>query len=190
MEPTEKTSLMRNVVVTVIVAIIMAGFVLTYTALLPAAAKMGGTMAGEGVPNFPSVKGYAEGREIYFIHSEASDPMIAKTLSDMMQSPVLVVPVLAGAGEALTANVYVFANGVEGAGPLGFQPDVFDHPPGATGYSPLRAVHVVTWKDEGRARELRSASEVADAQAAGEVTIDQPGVVVNMPMLTWSGGGR
>jgi len=188
MERTE--NLMRNLVVTVIVAIIMAGFVLTYTALVPSAARMGGTMAAAGVPNFPAVKGYAEGREVYFIHSEASDLTIAKTLSEMMRSPVLVVPALAGAGDALTANVYVFANGMEGGGPLGFQPDVFDNPPKATGYSPLRAVHIVTWKDEGRARELRSASEVTDAEATGEVTIDQPGVVVNMPMLTWSGGRR
>jgi len=71
---------------------------------------MGG-MTVAGMPQLPAVKGFAEGREIYFVHSEASDPKIAKLLTDMMQSPVLVVPSLAETPPPLLANVYVFANG-------------------------------------------------------------------------------
>jgi hypothetical protein len=37
---------------------------------------------------------------------------------------------------------------------------------------------------------MRSANEVLAAEANGEVTIEQPGVVVNMPMVTWPGGER
>ena len=58
------------------------------------------------------------------------------------------------------------------------------------GYSPLRALNLVTWVDDGDARELRSSAEVLAAEADGEVTIEQPGVVVNMPMVTWPGGER
>ena len=89
----------------------------------------------------PAGLAYAEGKEIYFVHTEASDPEIAKLLSDMMSSPVLFVPALADVPESALANVYVFENGVEGMGPLGFQPDVFDNPPGSTGYSPLRQIY-------------------------------------------------
>ena len=92
----------------------------------------------------PPVDGYSEGQAIKFIHTEASDPKIAKILTDMMRSPVLVVPSLAQAPEAMLANVYVFKNGVKGSGPFGFQPDVFDNPPGTDGYRPLRAINIVS----------------------------------------------
>ncbi|MBI1922608.1 hypothetical protein HYR99_00005 [Candidatus Poribacteria bacterium] len=108
----------------------------------------------------------------------------------MMGSLVLVVPSLAQAPEAMLANVYVFTNGIKGDGPLGFQPDVFDNPPGMDGYRPIRTLNRVTWKDEQSARVLKSAAMVKDALAKGEITIDRPGVVINMPMLTWPGGQR
>ncbi len=138
----------------------------------------------------PPIKGYMEGKEIRFIHTEASDAKVAELLTDMMGSPVLVVPSLAQAPSATLANVYVFTNGIRGEGPFRFQPDVFDNPPGTTGYSPLRALNLVTWKEEQLARKLKSAAEVEGAMEKGEVTIKQPGVVINMPMLTWPGGRR
>ncbi len=138
----------------------------------------------------PPVKGYAEGKQIHFIHTEASEAKVAELLTSMMGSPVLVVPSLAQAPEAMRTNVYVFTNGVSGDGPFKFQPDVFDDPPGTVGYSPLRALNLVTWKNEESARELKSAVEVKAAVMKGEVTIEQPGVVVNMPLLTWPGGRR
>ncbi|MBI2227732.1 MAG: hypothetical protein HYU46_01380 [Deltaproteobacteria bacterium] len=138
----------------------------------------------------PPVKAYTEGKEIRFIHTEASDPKVAELLTEMMRSPVLVVPSLAQAPKEILADVYVFKNGVKGSGPFGFQPDVFDNPPGTDGYRPLRSVLIVTWKNEKAARELRSAAEVKAAERAGEITIDRPGVVVNMPLLTWPGGRR
>ena len=138
----------------------------------------------------PPVKGYMEGKEIYFIHTEASDKKVAELLTDMMGSPVLVVPSLAQAPEAVVANVYVFTNGVKGVGPFKFQPDVFDNPPGKDGYSPLRALNLVSWKGDGSARELRSAADVKVAMNRDEVTIERPGIVINMPVLTWPGGRR
>lgn len=75
-------------------------------------------------------------------------------------------------------------------GPLKSQPDVFDNPPGTSGYSPLRALNLVTWKAGPSARILKSAAEVREAEAKGEITVVRPGVVVNMPMLTWPGGHR
>jgi hypothetical protein len=154
-------------------------------------AESGGMeMDTSGVPAVPAGLAYAEGEEIRFIHTEVSDPEIASLLSDMMSSPVLVVPALAQAPEEMLANVYVFTNGGQGMGPLGFQPDVFDNPPGTEGYSPLRTITLVSWKDESKARELKSAAEVAEAESAGEVTLEQPGVVVNMPFITWPGGER
>lgn len=154
---------------------------------------MEGMMAADA-PTVPAVTGYSEGREILFLHTETSDPKIAKILTDMMGgSPVLVVPSLAKAPKDMLARVFVFTNGMTGngpMGPLGGQADIFEHPPGSPAYSPLRAVTLVAWKDDKSARILKSASELQSAIDSGEVSIEDPGVVVNMPFLTWPGGQR
>ncbi len=141
-------------------------------------------------PAVPSVKGYLDGKQILFQHTEVSDPKVAELLTEMMRSPVLVVPALAQAPPSLLASVYVFKNGVRGGGPFKYQPDVFDNPPGSDGYRPLRAVALVTWKNERAARVLKSEREVKAAEQAGEIVIERPGVVANMPLVTWPGGGR
>lgn len=168
--------MVRNLIVVALVAVLMAAFALGYSWLAPAAA--------------PPVKGYLDGQEIEFIHTEASDPQVAQRLTDMKGKLVMAVPALGQVPETALASVYVFTNGVKGGGPLGFQPDVFDSPPGSDGYRPLRSLHLVTWKNESAARELKSAAEVKDAEAKGEVSVERAGVVVNMPLLTWPGGRR
>ncbi len=108
----------------------------------------------------------------------------------MMGSAVLLVAELAQAPSSTLANVYVFTNGVSGPGPLGFQADVFDNPPGTSGYRPLRALVQVTWRNAQSARLLKSTGQVRSAESNGEVTLARPGVVINMPMMTWPGGQR
>lgn len=169
----------RNIIVTVLAAVLMGVFVLAVRGQLPFTR-----------PVVPAIRGYSEGQEILFLHTEASDAEIAQTLTGMTGSPVLVIPSLAQAPEEMLAGVYVFTNGVNGGGPLGFQPDVFDNPPGTPGYRPLRIVYLVTWQNEPSSRELTSAAQVKEAEAEGEVTTERTGVVVNMPFVTWPGGQR
>lgn len=158
--------------------------------ITPAAQAAAVDMTNASSGAVPPVKGYVDGQEIRFIHTEASDPKVAIMLTSMMGSPVIAVPSLALAPAAALANVYVFTNGVRDHGPFGFQPDVFDSPPGSDGYSPLRRLNLVTWKDARSPRELKSADDVRAAEASGDMIIEQPGTVVNMPMLTWPGGQR
>jgi hypothetical protein len=146
--------------------------------------------SGPDKAELPAGKAYAEGNEIYFVHTEASDAGVAEKLTNMMQSPVVFVPSLASVPDELLANVYVFTNGIEGKGPFGFQSDVFDNPPGTAGYTPLRRLNVITWVDGVSARELTSVSEVLEAEANDQLTIEQPGVVINMPFVVWDGGKR
>ncbi len=112
---------------------------------------------GSAKAELPVDKGFAEGNEIYFTHTEVSD--------------------------AIT-------NGVKGGSMSGLQPSVFDNPPGTEGYSPLRRLNVVTWADPAKACELRTAAQILQAADAGELTITQPGVVINMPFIIWEGGKR
>ncbi len=139
---------------------------------------------------FPVDQGYADGKIIYFIHTEASDAEVAQKMTAGMESQVLYAPSLANVPMEAQAKVYVFTNGVKGASMSGLQPSVFDNPPGTDGYSPLRHLILVTWNDETRARELKSATEVLAAAKAGELTMKHPGVVINMPFTVWDGGKR
>ncbi len=151
---------------------------------------MGSMTVPDNVPRLPPVKAYYEGEEIFFVHPEASDKETADLLTDMMGSPVLVVPELAQVPDEALAKVYVFANGVRGDGPLGFQPDVFDSAPRNENYSPLRRLYLVTWKDEGEAREIKALQSVIEARQSGEVEIERQDTVINEPFLTWPGGQR
>ena len=115
---------------------------------------------------------------------------MAGLLTRMMGPKVLHVPSLGKIPAALLANVYVFTNGVKGDGPMGFQPDVFDAVPGDPRYTPPRALNLVTWRNDASARVLGSVEEVKAAAAKRQVTIRRPGIVINMPVLTWPGGQR
>jgi len=145
-------------------------------------------------PRLPAVFGYYDGEPIAFVHPEVSDPAIAQVLEGMMGSPVLVVPSLADVPETARGAVYVFANGVvpedTPAGPLGFQPDVFDSAPGDEDYTPLREIVQVTWNDETQAELLTTMEEIQAAEQDGLLKLERTGVVVNAPFLTWPGGQR
>lgn len=138
----------------------------------------------------PPVKGFYQGQDILFIHTEASDRTVAEMLTRMMGPRVLLVPSLGQIPSQLLARVFVFTNGVRGEGPFGFQPDVFDTAPGDPGYTPLRRVVLVTWRQGRQPRVLRSLQEIRRAERAGALRTQQTGVVVNMPFLTWPGGHR
>ena len=142
------------------------------------------------MPRFPPVRGFGDGGVVYFIHSETSDSKISELLTMMMGSPVITVPALGKAPEAMLANVYVFKNGLKGMGPLGFQPDIFDNLPGSEGYRPLRRISFVSWKAGASAKELKSVTELMQAKSRGELTVKRTGVVVNMPMVLWPLGRR
>ena len=155
--------------------------------------SMSGMMAVKG-PTVPVVTGYSEGQKIVFIHTETSDPKIAKILTDMTGgSPVLVVPALASAPKEMLARIFVFTNVMKGGGPmgpLGGQPDIFGSHPGNPSYSPSREVTLVTWRDAISSRILKSASELKDAINMGAVNTGETTIVVKMPFLTWPRGTR
>lgn len=151
---------------------------------------MGGMAVPDNVPRLPPVKAYYEDEEVFFVHPEASDKATAELLTDMMGSPVLVVPELEQVSDEALAKVYVFTNGIRGDGPLGFQPDVFDSAPGDDNYSPLRRLYLVTWKEEDAAIEIKTLQGVREASESGKIEIERQETVINEPFVTWPGGRR
>lgn len=193
-------SLAASIAIGLAIAVVVLGFGAWWTFGLGRGtptdgAGMGGDGMGEmgAAPSVPPVHGFYDGHDVLFLHTEASDRQVADMLTGMMGSPVIVVPGLADVPDTALGTVYVFTNGVRPdgpRGPFGFQPDVFDSAPGDEGYSPLRALNLVRWRDESVAEVLRSAEQVEAAVDDGRLAVERPGVVVNMPFLSWPGGNR
>jgi len=135
----------------------------------------------------PLVKGLYDGKNVFYITTEASDSTIADALSKFTNFPVTFAPALAKAPASSLANIYAFKNGVKGGGVLGFQPNVVDSIPGEAKYSPLWKINLVEWKDASNATVLGSDDEIMNAFNSGKITITPTTIVVNCPIVQWEG---
>ncbi len=111
----------------------------------------------------PLVRGLYDGKDVFYISTEASDSDVAAALTKFTNFPVTFAPALAKTPPAASANIYLFKNGVKGPGIMGFQPQVVDSIPGDAKYSPLWRVNVVEWKDPTSTTMLGSEDEVLAA---------------------------
>jgi hypothetical protein len=138
----------------------------------------------------PMMKGYENGNEIFFIATDSSDNQTAIQITNATDFKVNFAPLLAKTPEEARGQAYVFENGVEGEGPLGFQLPVINARPGQEGYSPLLQINLVRWNEEAAAQptELRSVQDIISASNAGELTITKTDVIVNHPAVKWQGG--
>ena len=174
----------------VVLAVLFTAYAAFYAVTTPAQQMTPGMGGQSGQNPTPPVRGLYKGKEILFIHTEASDPQVAGMLTRMMGPKVLTVPSLAKIPQDLLADVYVFTNGLKGDGPFGFQVDVFSAVPGDARYTPLRSVILVTWREGVKPRLMASVEEIQAAARTREIVLKRPGVVVNMPIIVWPGGRR
>ncbi len=92
----------------------------------------------------------------------------APPMADGMQ--IVGSPRLGGASPAgATGRVNVFMGGIQGSGPMGGQPSVFDSSAGDPAWSPYWDHMTYVWKEGGDARVLKSEAEVHEARDAGEL---------------------
>jgi hypothetical protein len=137
----------------------------------------------------PLMKGYENGNEIFFIATDASDNQTAIQITSATGFKVNFAPLLAKTPEEARGQAYVFENGIEGEGPLGFQLPVINARPGQEGYSPLLQINLVRWNQEAaQPSELRSEHDIIAASNAGQLTITKTDVIVNHPAVKWQGG--
>jgi hypothetical protein len=140
----------------------------------------------------PLMKGYENGNEIFFIATDASDNQTAAQITNATGFKVNFAPLLAMIPEEARGQAYVFENGIEGEGPLGFQLPIINARPGQEGYSPLLQINLVRWNQEASAAtqptELRSEQDIIAASNAGQLTINKTDVIVNHPAVQWQGG--
>jgi hypothetical protein len=138
--------------------------------------------------DIPLMKGYENGNEIFFIATDASDNQTATQITNATGFKVNFAPLLAGTPEEARGQAYVFENGIEGEGPLGFQLPIINARPGQEGYSPLLQINLVRWNEAAQPTELRSEEDATAASNAGQLTINKTDVIVNHPAVQWEGG--
>jgi hypothetical protein len=138
----------------------------------------------------PLMKGYENGNDIFFIATDASDNQTAAQITNATGFKVNFASILARTPEEARGQAYVFENGIEGEGPLGFQLPVINARPGQEGYSPLLQINLVRWNQEAAAQptELRSVQDIISASNAGQLSITETDVIVNHPAVQWQGG--
>ena len=118
-----------------------------------------------------------------YIVTDTSTPEMAPMMN-IAASP----PTQALAEVAATDEIWVFGNGFEGPGVMGFQPAIFDNKATEPAWSPFWDHFTLVWQDSATPRILRSSAEVRAALEAGEleqfngVPDSHPnGFVVNCP---------
>jgi hypothetical protein len=146
-------------------------------------------LSSASVPiDIPLIKGYENGNEIFFIGTDVSDQGVSSMLTNLTGFKVNFSPLLAQTPVNARGQVYLFENGVEGIGPLGFQLPVTNAKPGDEGYSPLQQVNFVRWTDQSAAIELKSVDEIMEHGDMGHLVVNQTNVIANHPAIQWNGG--
>jgi plastocyanin len=90
-------------------------------------------------------------------------------------------------GTPVAIDLFQFANGINGSGPLGFQAGIGSANPKDPNYSPMWRISFVEWNNaEKDAKVLQTINDVASAQREGLISVSQPfdgRHVVNCPFF-------
>lgn len=128
---------------------------------------------------FVGHRGFApDGSTIYYIATDASVKEVADQLGVIFVNKT---------GSALktgsSSDLFVFTNGINGTGPMGFQASIAGTNVGDEAYSPLWRIQTVTWNTPSEAEFLRTVQEISSNGSDGKLKIDIAGVVVNCPFV-------
>jgi len=128
---------------------------------------------------FVAHRGFApNGDTIYYIATEASSKDVANALG------IIYAPRIQDTlATASSSDLYVFTNGLEGNGPLGFQASIGSTTIGDQFYSPLWRIQTVTWDNPDSADFLKTVGEISQAASKGKLETGLAGFVVNCPFV-------
>lgn len=128
-----------------------------------------------GSATFRLQRGVFNGRDVYFIRTDASDEAFARS-EGLVWVPKLAV--LGAQGPA--ADAYLISGGVSD------QAAVLSTEPGQNDYTPAWLLHRATWRRAPR--KLTSVTEVNAAESAGDLSIEKTNIILNGPVVKWSVG--
>lgn len=106
-----------------------------------------------------------DGETIYYIVTDAtpSDPAAAMGVISTPATASLIT-------NAAAVDLFQFSNGLQGTGPLGFQPGIASAAPGDEGYSPMWRIYLVEWNDSDGAKLLETVSDINHYGSEGMLT--------------------
>ncbi|MCH9042479.1 MAG: hypothetical protein IIB80_10040 [Thaumarchaeota archaeon] len=137
----------------------------------------------------PLHQGYYNSESVYFIITDSSDSEYAEIITEQQGWKVEIALPLANTPEAALSTTYIFSNGVQGDGVLGFQGEIFTSTPAQPEvYSALTSNIQVTWNDRQRPITLDSEEAIFNAENQGKITLNELDVVINMPQIVWPEG--
>lgn len=90
--------------------------------------------------------------------------------------------------ESAKGQVFVFTNGINGNGSLGFQNEVMNAKPGDKNYSPLFQINLVRWNDNANVSEIRSIGQLNQSLQNNELSINKTDIIANHPAIKWNNG--
>ena len=118
------------------------------------------------------------GETIYYIATDASSPDVAKDLG------IIHVPKISKTlASSASSDLYVFTNGLEGNGPLGFQASIGSTTVGDQYYSPLWRIQTATWENPDESSFVKSLMELQNLAKTKMLSTGLAGFVVNCPFV-------
>jgi hypothetical protein len=127
-----------------------------------------------GFVTFRLQKGVVDGRDVHFIRTDTSDEGFAR------EQKLVWAPRIASLASGLSGAAYLISRGPSN------QQVVLSSEPGRPDYTPAWRVHRVTWTTAPRT--LTSVADIDAASAAGEVSVEETGIVLNGAVVKWSSG--
>jgi hypothetical protein len=123
-------------------------------------------------------KSGTDGSTIYYIATDASVKEVADDLG-----VIFVDKTGATLQTGASSDLWVFTNGIEGTGPMGFQASIAASNVGDAGYSPLWRITATTWSDAATAEFLTNRQQISSAISSGMLATEVAGVIVNCPFI-------
>ena len=107
-----------------------------------------------------------DGRTIYYIVTDAT-PSGPAGMMGVVSSPTSASLI----ANSAAVDLYQFRNGLEGTGPLGFQPGIAAGAPGDANYSPMWRIFMIGWDSPENAQLLETIDDMNAYREAGLIDI-------------------
>jgi hypothetical protein len=107
-----------------------------------------------------------DGKTIYYIITAGTPEGPAQTMK-IQNVPLLSIL------DSSARDVYQFANGLQGAGPFGYQEGISSAQPGDSTYSPICKISIITWNDPQNTKVLENKNDIDFEKLAGSITVQE-----------------
>lgn len=107
-----------------------------------------------------------DGKTIYYIITAGTPEGPAQTMK-IQNVPLLSIL------DSSARDVYQFANGLQGAGPFGYQEGISSAQPGDSTYSPICKISIITWNDPQNVKVLENKNDIESEKSSGSITVQE-----------------